>query len=90
MSSWDYYIGFETEPEGLDDFLNEQGYDLVYNQKGNKNYESREGGLVELFYFAEAPEVKKGEVPDWKRNRYKVASELMVSTKDLDAEEEAE
>jgi hypothetical protein len=91
MTSWDYYVGFVKEPKNLDGFLNKQGYERNHNEKDDsyKNYESKEGGLVDLFYSFKATEVKEGEVPDWKRSGYKVVSELMISTKDSDCAEEA-
>jgi len=60
--------------------------DRIPNEECNsdRNYESREGGLVELFFY-DAIEVKRGEVPDWKRAGYNVVSELMISTKDSSA-----
>ena len=90
MTSWDYFVGFEREPRNLDGFLDGQGYDKIPNEAGNsdRNYESKEGGLVELFFYP-ATEVKKGEVPDWRRSGFNVTSELMISTKDGSAAEEA-
>ncbi len=91
MGSFDYFVGFEKEPENLDEFLNGCGYDRIPEEiEGtDRNYEPREGGLVELTYFSKSLDVKEGEVPDWKKAGFKVTSELMISTKDLDVAEEA-
>lgn len=89
MTSWDYYVGFGKRPINLDRFLDRQGYGRVPNEgNSGRNYESREGGLIELFSY-KATEVKEGEVPDWRRSGFKVTSELMISTKDESAAEEA-
>ena len=88
MPSRDYDVGFEKEPEGLDAFLDKQGYDLIppEGKEANRDYESREGGLVGLFYFAEAPKVEEGKVPDWEKKGYKIVAQLTISTSE-DAEE---
>ncbi len=90
MASWDYFVGFEKKPRDLDGFLDRQGYDRVPSEgnSSDRNFESREGGLVELFFY-KATEVKEGEVPDWKRSGFNVTSELMISTKDGGVAEEA-
>jgi len=94
MTSWDYFVGFGIEPRRLDEFLDSQGYILSKNQPGQsengpeKNYESKER-LVDLFYFSKSSAVKEGEVPDWRSSGFEVTSELMISTKDESATEEA-
>jgi len=52
MTSWDYFVGFEREPEDLDAFLEDQGYDLttIEQNSPDKDYESRKRGLVDLFF----------------------------------------
>ena len=93
MTSWDYYVGFEREPEGLEAFLKSQGYDptpIETDNDSDRNYESGEGGLVDLFYFSKSPEVNGGEEPDWKGAGFNIASELMISTKNSAASESAE
>ena len=94
MTSWDYFVGFEREPVDLDAFLEGQGYDKIPNEGNNpnrshRNFESREGGLIEITFFSTAPKVKKGEVPDWRRRGFNVTSELMIYTKDDDAADDA-
>jgi len=92
MTSWEYFVGFEREPKDLDAFLDRQGYERIPNKQGNsiRDYESRVGGLVELFFTEDFLEVEEGEVPDWRGNGYNVTSELMISTKDFSADLEAQ
>ncbi|MBI2629329.1 hypothetical protein HYW74_04565 [Candidatus Pacearchaeota archaeon] len=92
MTSWDYFVGFEREPKNLDDFLNVQGYDRipVEGDNTNRNYESREGGSVDLFYFSKLLEITPGDEPDWNKSGLNIVCEVMISTKDSDADIEAE
>lgn len=92
MESYEYFVGFEREPKDLDTFLENQGYDLTTNGQDNsvRNYEHREGGLVDLFYFPNVIKVKEGEVPDWSKSGYNITSELMISAEEFDAVDEAQ
>jgi hypothetical protein len=85
MIMWDYFVGFAREPEGLEEFLDKQGYDRISVEEGGSSdgsYESRKGNLVNIFYFPKLPELGGDEVPDWKGNGHNVVCELMVSTED--------
>jgi len=92
MASFDYFVGFEREPEGLEEFLKEQGYDPTQNgeDKSVKNFESRDGGLVDIFYLQKVEEAEEGEFPDWKKSGHDVISELFISTKDFEGANKAE
>jgi len=92
MTSWDYYVGFEREPVGLKDFLKDQGYDPHSDvQDGDVNgFESREGGLVDIFYSPKLVKVEEGEVPDWSKSGRNVTSDLLISTKDSNEIDEAQ
>lgn len=85
MTSSDYFIGFEREPEDLDAFLKTQGCVPTPNNSGDslKTYESIEGGLVDLFYSPEVIKADKGEVPEWSKSGYNIMSELTISTKEF-------
>jgi len=98
MVSWDYFVGFEREipRKDLEAFLDRERYDLIEddicpdNDSEDINYESREGGLVEIYVFTKPLKVKEGEVPDWKKSGLEIKSDIMVSTKDVSAIDEAE
>lgn len=91
MVSWDYFVGFEREPEGLNSFLDKQGYDRIPDDlnDGSRLYESKAGDLVDLCYYPAELEVDEEDVPNWKRNGYNVFFELMISTKYASADIEA-
>ena len=90
MTSWDYFVGFVRLPEDLDSFLAGEGYDNVSSDDlPDTDYESREGGLVEISFFPEVAKVKPGEIPDWSKSGLDIACDLMVSTKDSEAVERA-
>lgn len=90
MTSWDYFVGFEREPRDLDNFLEAHGYNRVLNKEDNsvKNYYSRKGGLIDLFYSSKLSNVNKDEVPDWSKSGSKIISELMISTKEFNEVDE--
>jgi hypothetical protein len=91
MPSLDYFVGFLTEPKNLERFLEKQGYVLSRDQpaeKGDRNYESEKG--IDLFYFSKTIEGEDDEVPDWGKSGHEIVSELMISTKEDDAIDEAE
>ena len=61
------------------------------SKEGNRTYESREGKLVEVYYFPKVTEVHeeyKEEVPDWRMSGFDITSDLMISTKEFNAVEE--
>ena len=91
MVSWDYFIGFEKKPEGLDSFLKDKGCHPIPNENDSsvKNYEYGDG-LIDIFYYPKALEVEKGEEPNWSKSGYKVISDLNIVTKEGDVVDKAE
>lgn len=94
MTLWDYFVGFEREPEGLEAFLYRQGYDQMSTDDGGETYfyyQPRKGRLVNIFCFSKSlPGIKDLEVPDWKGKGYEIVSEIMISTEDPCAIQKAE
>jgi hypothetical protein len=93
MPSLDLFVGFEGEPIDLEGFLSEKGYVPSEDQpeeKGDRIYEPADGTPVDVFYFAKVIPQEEGDVPDWEASGYKITSELMISTKEDDAIDDAE
>ena len=95
MTSWDYFVGFEREPEDLDAFLKNQGYDLFDTDQDNvRNYVSMGGELADLVDLSYSPEVIEGDEvdegePDWSESGRNIISQLEISTKESVAADEA-
>src|SRR3989344_2281124 len=91
MVSWDYYVGFEREPEGLEAFLKSKGYQFfpVKRDTSIKSYES-EDETIDVTFFPFRIGVRNAGHPDWTESGLDIKSELMVSTKGSVAQEGAE
>ncbi len=84
MVELEYHIGFPYRPDGIQDFLEREGYVLTYSDEDHMHFEQDERTYPEIFYFRHALESKVGEKPDWERHNYLVASEMRISTRDIE------
>ena len=96
MVSWDYFVGFVSEPVKLESFLESLGYEKFIFKKNPQtiNYQSSEGGLIDIFYFNNEEinpdeEEEEDRVPNWNNLGYNVTSEIMISTKESNEVENA-
>lgn len=78
MVETDILIGFETRPEGLEGFLESEGYSLEASHNNSQSYVHDEHGLTNLDYYPEFVQAED-EVPDWKNAGYNLASLLNIS-----------
>jgi hypothetical protein len=81
MASFDYYVGFEREPElkGLESFLKKEGYTRTEKTKDSIDYESK-NELVDISYYPKAEKAGPGEEPDWEEAGFNVISQITVTT----------
>ena len=88
MSSGDLFIGFEKEPESLEDFLVQEGYLPVRKEGSCVTYERKDDLDVTLYFETNPRPVEEEEVPDWKKAGFQVIAELGINYP-LDNYEEA-
>ena len=80
MPSEDIFLGFEKEPEGLEQFLISEGYTSVDREDDAVTYERTDGPDVILFYHSSVMPVEDDEeVPNWEKAGFKILAELNVN-----------
>lgn len=87
MTSWEYLVGFESEPSGLDAFLARQGCERLPDaDPDTRLYQSRIAP-IDLIY-APVEEDEESD-PDWTRTDRTITHELAISTKEQDSYRQA-
>ena len=79
--SEDIIIGFLDKPEGLERFLEQEGYteDAQDEQDEELRIFSSSKSPLTLFYYPKPSEVEDDEEPNWQREGYDVVSELNIN-----------
>lgn len=92
--SLDIEIGFEKEPIGLGKILDREGYAFVEHIDDSINYEHRQHGWPQVFYFSndKAEDCAPGNrIPNWEAAGFKVVSSVNINYPHSgDSREEAE
>ena len=82
----DIIIGFLKKPEGLERFLEQEGYTEEPQDEPDEDEEDEEARIysnpnspLTLFYYLKSSEVEEDEEPNWQREGFDVVSELNIN-----------
>lgn len=79
--SEDIDIGFLKKPEGLERFLEHEGFTETDQDERDEEvrvYDNPNSPLT-LFYYLKLPEVEDDEEPNWQREGFSAVSELNIN-----------
>ncbi len=75
----DIFIGFEERPEGLEKFLEKEGYTEIEKDHRSTIFSRKDDISTQVFYYPTSEVVEEEEVPNWAKSRRTIVSEININ-----------